>query len=271
MREEAFDGYRSISPEDFSSEKKIFNQVPILDIPKKRLFEIIKNAKPGGAEYMVTPNVDHLRLLDGGNDEFLKAYKCSSLIVCDSRVLRMLSRVFPGDTLNYVNTGSDTTRELFGFEWFINSKVAIIGSSFSDVDKIRSVYGFSDITVHVPPMGFISNKEHVAACLKFVEASDPDYILIAVGCPQGELLAHNIFCAFNNKLTRLKLSMCIGASIDFIVGKQKRAPYLLQILGLEWFYRLLCNFSRLKSRYYLDFLWLLIFAKKTILGGRREV
>jgi exopolysaccharide biosynthesis WecB/TagA/CpsF family protein len=31
----------------------------------------------------------------------------------------------------------------------------------------------------------------------------------------------------------------VGASIDFLLGLQKRAPMIFQKLGLEWFYRLI--------------------------------
>jgi exopolysaccharide biosynthesis WecB/TagA/CpsF family protein len=43
--------------------------------------------------------------------------------------------------------------------------------------------------------------------------------------------------------------LCVGASIDFIVGEQKRAPKIFTRLGLEWFYRLVKNPKKFFLRY----------------------
>jgi exopolysaccharide biosynthesis WecB/TagA/CpsF family protein len=43
--------------------------------------------------------------------------------------------------------------------------------------------------------------------------------------------------------------LCIGASLDFIAGKQRRAPAILQRWGLEWAWRLALSPRRLALRY----------------------
>jgi N-acetylglucosaminyldiphosphoundecaprenol N-acetyl-beta-D-mannosaminyltransferase len=43
--------------------------------------------------------------------------------------------------------------------------------------------------------------------------------------------------------------MCVGATIDFLAGDQKRAPKIFQVIGLEWFFRLLTNPKKFFSRY----------------------
>jgi len=45
------------------------------------------------------------------------------------------------------------------------------------------------------------------------------------------------------------LALIIGASIDFITGKQQRAPTWMQRIGFEWLYRLINNPRRLAWRY----------------------
>ena len=52
-----------------------------------------------------------------------------------------------------------------------------------------------------------------------------------------------------------------GAAFDWVAGKTKRAPNLFKVLGLEWFYRLLAEPTRLWKRYLIDntlFLYLFI-------------
>jgi Glycosyl transferase WecG/TagA/CpsF family len=49
-----------------------------------------------------------------------------------------------------------------------------------------------------------------------------------------------------------EVGLRIGASIDFLTGKQRRAPVWLQKIGLEWLYRLLSDPRRLASRYLIE-------------------
>ena len=46
--------------------------------------------------------------------------------------------------------------------------------------------------------------------------------------------------------------LLLGASAEFHVGLQRRAPEWMQRFGLEWVYRLLSNPRRLAKRYLVD-------------------
>jgi N-acetylglucosaminyldiphosphoundecaprenol N-acetyl-beta-D-mannosaminyltransferase len=43
--------------------------------------------------------------------------------------------------------------------------------------------------------------------------------------------------------------LCIGASVNFITGVERRAPRWMQLAGMEWSYRLLQDPGRLAKRY----------------------
>jgi N-acetylglucosaminyldiphosphoundecaprenol N-acetyl-beta-D-mannosaminyltransferase len=45
------------------------------------------------------------------------------------------------------------------------------------------------------------------------------------------------------------LVLCVGAALNFISGTERRAPRWMQIMALEWFYRLLQSPRRLARRY----------------------
>jgi UDP-N-acetyl-D-mannosaminuronic acid transferase (WecB/TagA/CpsF family) len=45
------------------------------------------------------------------------------------------------------------------------------------------------------------------------------------------------------------LALCIGASINFMTGGERRAPKWVQHLGMEWLYRLMRDPHRLAWRY----------------------
>jgi N-acetylglucosaminyldiphosphoundecaprenol N-acetyl-beta-D-mannosaminyltransferase len=62
----------------------------------------------------------------------------------------------------------------------------------------------------------------------------------------------------------------VGASLDFITGKQKRAPRWMQKTGMEWFWRMSGSPVRLVSRYYQDFLFLCMAAWQQASAQRRR-
>ena len=41
----------------------------------------------------------------------------------------------------------------------------------------------------------------------------------------------------------------VGAAFDFIAGQKRNAPRWMQAIGLEWFFRFLCEPRRLWRRY----------------------
>jgi N-acetylglucosaminyldiphosphoundecaprenol N-acetyl-beta-D-mannosaminyltransferase len=77
-----------------------------------------------------------------------------------------------------------------------------------------------------------------------VREARPDLLFAALGQPKGELwLARH--------LDRLRVPACvqIGASLDFIAGRVRRAPPWVQRIGMEWAYRLSLEPARLGPRY----------------------
>ncbi len=53
-------------------------------------------------------------------------------------------------------------------------------------------------------------------------------------------------------MARAASALCAGAAIDFLTGKQRRAPRILQRLALEWAYRLALEPRRLAHRYVIE-------------------
>ncbi|HUD94055.1 WecB/TagA/CpsF family glycosyltransferase [Sphingobium sp.] len=47
-------------------------------------------------------------------------------------------------------------------------------------------------------------------------------------------------------------ALCVGASLDFLTGEQRRTPEWMQLLSMEWLFRLLTNPRRLWRRYMIE-------------------
>jgi N-acetylglucosaminyldiphosphoundecaprenol N-acetyl-beta-D-mannosaminyltransferase len=98
-----------------------------------------------------------------------------------------------------------------------------------------------------------------------MRASGARLLLVCLGCPKQE----RWICAHHQE-TGIPLSIGVGASLDFITGKQKRAPRWMQKTGMEWFWRMAGSPSRLVSRYSKDLVFLVRAAIQQAASQRRR-
>lgn len=211
------------------------------------LTEFLKVAAAYGQDrfgYVVTPNVDHLiRYYEDAN--FRAHYRSAEYILMDSRFAARLVYLLKGVRLP-VCTGSDLTAHLLGEVIRSEDRIVVIGGSAEQAQQIAARYGLHNLRHHNPPMGFIGDPAAVEACLQFIEQSGPfRFCFLAVGSPQQETIAQ----ALRARGIARGLALCIGASLNFLTGYEKRAPVWMQKLALEWLYRLAQNPKRLARRY----------------------
>ncbi len=101
-----------------------------------------------------------------------------------------------------------------------------------------------------PPMGNMGHWDNAAIAAR-VRESGARVLLVALGCPKQERWIFG-----NLAETGVGLAIGIGASLDFVSGKQIRAPRWMQTTGLEWVWRMGTNPKRLAGRYWKDFRFL---------------
>ncbi len=105
-----------------------------------------------------------------------------------------------------------------------------------------------------PPFRQLSEEED-KQIIDMIIAADADIIWIGLGAPRQEkwMLAHK------DKFRGVMVG--VGAAFDFHAGTIKRAPKWMQMLSLEWLYRLMQDPARLFKRYFVTnirFMWLLL-------------
>lgn len=81
------------------------------------------------------------------------------------------------------------------------------------------------------------------ALFERIRASGAAIVTVAMGSPKQEILMRDC-----RKVHPEALYMGVGGTYDVFTGHVKRAPKVWQRLGLEWFYRLLCQPSRLRRQ-----------------------
>ena len=122
----------------------------------------------------------------------------------------------------------------------------IVGGSAEQAQDLRARFGLKALRHIDPPMNFIRDKAAVESCLRAIEESSPfRFCFLAIGSPQQEIIAQKL----KGRGVARGLALCIGASIDFITGVERRAPLWMQQSGLEWLFRLAQNPRRLAKRY----------------------
>jgi len=197
-----------------------------------------------GYGYAVTPNADHMiRLHEDAS--FRESYAAASYVLLDSRFLANVLRVTKGIRLP-VCPGADLTERLFSDVISPDDPLVLIGGSDEQARQLGERYGLRRLAHFNPPMGFIRDPQAVETCLRFIEAHSPfRFCLLAVGAPQQEAIAQLL----KSRGVARGLALCVGASINFLTGDERRAPLWMQRCGMEWSFRLLQAPGRMAKRY----------------------
>jgi N-acetylglucosaminyldiphosphoundecaprenol N-acetyl-beta-D-mannosaminyltransferase len=102
------------------------------------------------------------------------------------------------------------------------------------------------VGTYCPPMGFEKDDAENRRIVDMIREASPDIVFVGLGSPKQE---HWIDAHMEQY--GAPVSIGIGITFSFICGDVRRAPRLLQKIGLEWAWRLACEPRRLWRRYLL--------------------
>lgn len=204
--------------------------------------------------YLVTANVDFTTQANEDAD-LRKIVFFADRVVCDGMPLVWLSKVF-GQPLRERVAGSDMVPRLLEICAKDGLPVYFFGSDIKTLVQAGEIAaqrypGLVVAGCDAPPMGAVVQWDNEAICARMA-ASGAKLLLVCLGCPKQErwIFAHH-------QDTGIPLSIGVGASLDFITGKQVRAPKWMQKTGMEWFWRMAGDPKRLISRYTHDLTFLI--------------
>jgi exopolysaccharide biosynthesis WecB/TagA/CpsF family protein len=219
----------------------------VLNIDDYDLAETLKIVAEFGSDrygYVVTPNTDHV-IRHYQDRQFRSLYAQASFVVLDSRFLANLLRLFRRQVLR-VCLGSDLTTSVLSTVVKPHDVAVLVGGTAAQAQLLRTSFGLEALRHIDPPMNFIRDPAAVEACLRQIEAASPfRFCFLAVGSPQQEIIALKL----KERGVARGLALCIGASINFVTGIERRAPLWMQNLGFEWLFRLLRSPRRMAWRY----------------------
>lgn len=207
------------------------------------LFSLSKSRTYG---WLVTPNADHVVKLGEADRGALRViYENAVLSICDSRVLARLAALVGLKPFTY--PGSDIVRDLLLRPEARDHVIGIVGPSEADFMALAGLLPEAQLSFFHSPSRMEVGSPAFQQCAQSVAEGHWDVLLVCFGFPKQEFFV----AALSNWGRQTGLALCVGASIDFLVGKQKRAPLILQKLSLEWMFRLISSPRRLWRRYIL--------------------
>jgi N-acetylglucosaminyldiphosphoundecaprenol N-acetyl-beta-D-mannosaminyltransferase len=193
---------------------------------------------------VVTPNLQHLREAQRHAD-LRAALLAADLVVADGAPIVWLSRL-AGRRLPARVTGIDLFSMLCQDGAVRPFSVFLLGgkeSSSAATGAILSQQGVTIVGRYTGPVDLASPPTQL---IEELWCARPDVVAVFLGVPKQEVFVHQCW-----ELLPKAVYMSLGGTVDFIAGKQPRAPAVWQRLGLEWIFRLLHDPRRLFFRYLL--------------------
>lgn len=202
--------------------------------------------RAGTYTYLVTPNIHHLlRLLNTQAGDMKGDYGGADLVICDSRVVEMLAS-FVGKRIT-AYPGADIVKDLLASKPERRYLVGVVGPAAEQVASLSAQYPAWRFAHYATPMMQVGTPDFDAA-VDQVLAGEWDFLLLCLGFPKQEAFA----AALRQRGRSSGTALCVGASVDFLVGTQRRAPRFVQRARLEWLHRLLQDPKRLWRRYLIE-------------------
>ncbi len=196
--------------------------------------------------YAITANANYA-MLCGESPRLTDFTKRCPLVLCDGMPVLWRSRLSQKPLPERV-AGADLIYALAERGARRGHRIFLMGGADgvaqAAADRLQELYPRLIIAgVECPPFRQASVAEHEELCQRIRDAK-PDILLVALGQPKGEFWIEE-----NYQDLGVPLSIQLGASFDFIVGKAKRAPEWIQRIGMEWLFRTVSDPRRLLPRY----------------------
>ncbi len=207
--------------------------------------EALAHGPVGRPRLIVTPNLDHWRLLHRSR-AFRTAYRAAEVVLNDSRFLRRLLWDAATPTL----PGADLALRMLDAAP-AGSAVLVVGCPPAVEAWLRARRPDLRVKGVEPSRGYVFKRAERRALAARARALRPERIFVCTGAPQSEVVAAGLLRALDHPCDVLSC----GAALQFAAGLKPRAPAWTQALGAEWAWRLVTE-PHTRTRYVLDAVFL---------------
>lgn len=200
--------------------------------------------------YIVAINVDVVMKIE--NDSYLKEITDrADMVLVDGKPLEWIAK-WHKRPIKAKISGSDLVPILCKRAAEKGYSIFIIGGKEGIAEKAKQnlekdYLGIKIVGTYAPPFGFEKDEKELDKINSMISDAHPDILIACFGCPKQEKWIYE-----NYKKYDAKISVCAGATVDFLAGNINRAPKWMSEHGLEWFYRFTQEPKRMFKRYFVD-------------------
>lgn len=208
--------------------------------------DIATRFRRGDGFSIATLNLDHVVKL-ARDPQFHVAYAAHSHVTADGKPIVWLSRL-AGQSVSLV-PGSELIEPMVALAREHEVPVAFFGTTQATLDTVseellKKYPGLEVVLCLAPEMGFDPGSHDAEKLISKIGQSGARLVFIALGAPNQERFAARAAAALPDVGF-----LSVGAGLDFISGRQHRAPRWIRSLGAEWLWRLAVDPRRLAGRY----------------------
>lgn len=214
------------------------------------LSSIDKMILSGKKSYVIAINVDVVMKIEA--DQYLKKITDNAdMVLVDGKPLVWISKWHKHPVKAKIS-GSDLVPLLCEKARDKGYSVFIIGGKDGIADQAKAnleknLPGINIVGTYSPPFGFEKDKNELEKINTMISNAHPDLLIACFGCPKQEKWIYENYQKYD-----AKVSVCAGATVDFLAGNVNRAPRWMSEHGLEWFYRFTQEPKRMFKRYFVD-------------------
>lgn len=196
-------------------------------------------------QYICVSNV-HTTVMSYENKEYRTIQNSAAMALPDGAPLSGYSRIAGFKEAKRV-TGPDLMVELFKVSHQKQYRHFFYGSTQTTLNDMKAVIqkDYPNLVVagmYSPPFRPLTDEEDKEV-IEMINNARPDFIWVGLGAPKQEEWMY----AHRGKLGGVAIG--VGAGFDYLAGYIKRAPWIMQVLYMEWLYRLMQDPRRLWKRY----------------------
>jgi N-acetylglucosaminyldiphosphoundecaprenol N-acetyl-beta-D-mannosaminyltransferase len=212
---------------------------------------IVREPSGGALLMLVTPNIDHVRLLR--RPDFAAAYAAAHLVCPDGLPVLLYARL-RGLKLRKRVTGCEVFGQLMRHPGLLVHRLFLVVES-DTTEATASAWacglGIADrIIIASAPRGLMNDPSSQNALVRRICEARPTILVMTLGAPVSEVFVHQ-----HRHALPPCWALCIGQALRVELRLAQRAPLLWQRLGLEWLWRLRLEPRRMFGRYARDLAW----------------
>lgn len=193
--------------------------------------------KPG-QYFACTPNPE-IVMVAQKDEELMNILKAADLVVPDGIGVVLATKLYKEQIKERV-AGFDLVQNVFSEMQDTEHTVYFLGGDpgVAKVAAKKMIKMYPNLKIVGTKNGYFKQTDE-KEILSEIRKLKPTLLLVGLGAPRQEKWIYE-----NLRFTNAKICIGVGGSFDVMAGYVKRAPTVFRKLGLEWFYRLLCQPKR---------------------------